>query len=477
MAHAAAPERFQTAVHSALQNWHKTPDAGNALERSMLVQEALAQGSANLRQTTNRVLQHGLDLLAAEHPADARLLEARFRDEKSAFAMARELNIAESTLYNHQRRAVSHLAEILWGQEQPAAAARRDRLSVRLPPAAYTELVGVEAHIEHLSRILTAPEAPWLVAIEGLGGLGKTTLAHATVRHLAGVTGAFADYAWVSAQQQTLVLGSGIRPLGEPALTTEGLIGSLATQLLTDDGGPVPATPERALAALVARLHRVPSLIVVDNLETVADVETLLPTLARLVEPTKFLLTSRQTVARAAEAHHFAIPELPENAALRLIRNEAQLRGLQHVANATDAELQPLYAAVGGNPLALRLVTGQCSLLTLAQIIANLREARGKQVEALYRFIYWEDWRLLSEDGRNTLLLMPLFAQGGADLATIGRVSELSEERLLDALGELERLSLVSIDGDLHSRRYSIHRLTESFLLKEVLKWQFAGEG
>jgi len=30
------------------------------------------------------------------------------------------------------------------------------------------------------------------------------------------------------------------------------------------------------------------------------------------------------------------------------------------------------------------------------------------------------------------------------------------------------------VTGDLHSRRFSIHRLTESFLRKEVIRWQEA---
>ena len=44
----------------------------------------------------------------------------------------------------------------------------------------------------------------------------------------------------------------------------------------------------------------------------------------------------------------------------------------------------------GGNPLALHLVTGQLYLLALPQVIENLREARGKRAEELYRFIYWD---------------------------------------------------------------------------------------
>jgi hypothetical protein len=34
------------------------------------------------------------------------------------------------------------------------------------------------------------------------------------------------------------------------------------------------------------------------------------------------------------------------------------------------------------------------------------------------------------------------------------------------------RLSLVNVAGDLHHRRYSLHRLTVTFLLREIVKWQ-----
>jgi hypothetical protein len=117
-------------------------------------------------------------------------------------------------------------------------------------------------------------------------------------------------------------------------------------------------------------------------------------------------------------------------------------------------------------------VTGQLHLLALPQVVENLREARGKRAEELYRYIYWDAWQRLPDAARDTLMLMPLFAGEGADLAAIGRVSDLPDDALLEALEYLVRLSLVNVAGDLHRRRYSLHRLTETFLLNEVIKWQ-----
>jgi len=39
-------------------------------------------------------------------------------------------------------------------------------------------------------------------------------------------------------------------------------------------------------------------------------------------------------------------------------------------------------------------------------------------------------------------------------------------------LKKLVTLCLVNVQGTVEARRYSIHRLTETFLLNEVLRWQ-----
>ena len=78
--------------------------------------------------------------------------------------------------------------------------------------------------------------------------------------------------------------------------------------------------------------------------------------------------------------------------------------------------MRPLFDTVGGNPLALRLVTGQLHLLALPQVVENLARRRGgKRAEDLYRFIYWDAWQRLPDDARDVLMLMPLFAGDGAD--------------------------------------------------------------
>jgi hypothetical protein len=463
---------FEAAVRGALQLWLQDSEPAGPLAHLALVRQKQVTTGANLRRAINKVLLDGLDALAVQHEPDAALLRARFPAGKSAFEVAVERNVSEATLFRAQGRAIARLAATLWDMEERATASQRAILNRRIPSATYAELFGLDTQLEALSEVLSAPQAPWLVAIEGLGGIGKTALAHQLVQRLARGGAPFADFGWVSAQQQTLHLGGSIRLIDQPALTADALIAALASQLLADDGAPVPVAAGRALAALEARLRRAPHLIVVDNLETVADVETLLPTLTRLAGPSKFLLTSREANFGETGVYHFPARELAEPDALALMRAEAQLRHLRHVVEANDADLHPLYETVGGNPLALRLVTGQLHLLAPAQVVENLREARGKRAEDLYRYIYWDAWQRLPDEARDVLMLMPLFAGDGADLAAISRVSDLPGVLLVQGLEYLTMLSLVNVVGDLHARRYNIHRLTETFLLNEVIKWQ-----
>ena len=58
-------------------------------------------------------------------------------------------------------------------------------LEQRLPAATYTELFGLDTHLAELGEELLAPHAPWLVSVEGLGGSGKTALAHQLIQKLA----------------------------------------------------------------------------------------------------------------------------------------------------------------------------------------------------------------------------------------------------------------------------------------------------
>ena len=91
---------------------------------------------------------------------------------------------------------------------------------------------------------------------------------------------------------------------------------------------------------------------------------------------------------------------------------------------------------------------------------------------AFYTYIYWQAWQLLTPAERQLFLTLPLAPNGAFDQLVL--VSGMDEDGIQGALARLIELSLVQVGGDLSEPRYGLHRLTETFLMHEVLKWQLA---
>jgi len=463
----------EEAVHQALTLWHQSDAHGTPFNELLIWQQLAQTLDGSLRRTTNQLLADAFVVLAQEDLDCHKVLELRFLQEESGQRIANILHIAEGTVWRKQREAISRLAVILQEQERRACDQRRARFAARLETPTYRHLIGVERHLEALAAQVNQPDHAWLIAIEGLGGIGKTALADALARHLMGGY-QWQDFAWVTARQQIFNGGGAIKPIAKPALTTDALIDALVKQLLSAEVGTSLLSLEQKHNLLQQRLRAQPHLIVIDNLETLLDVESLLGTLRELVNPSKFLLTSRISRFHETDIFHFTLPELNETDALALVRQEAEVRNLPALAAATDADLQTIYATVGGNPLALRLVVGQTHIHPLKHVLATLHAAQGYRVKQLYRYIYWQAWENLDNEGQQVLLLMPLVTESGGDLDYLAQMAApagLTATAVSDALERLVALSLVDSRGGLQDRRYTIHALTRTFLQEQVLKW------
>lgn len=467
------PPDLEHQIRRALADWYKPDEADAPLADSLTVQQQLPAQQGNRRRAINQVLQQCLQALAEEDPKGAHLLKLHYLEEKTAAQIAKKLDIAEQTVFKTQREKIKRLAAWFARREEELYQDKLATVINRLERPTYNHLIGVDSHLTQLERVVNAPTAPWLVALEGLGGVGKTTLADALMRRLIAAP-QWADFAWVTARQQVFNLGGGLRPLDKPALSAEALIDALYTQLQAATNGPPRSLTEKRTwlqQQMKAKAH----LVVIDNLETVTDVTALLATLHDLSNPSKFILTTRYSHHEEADHYHFPVPQLDAAAAFALLREEARQRNLPALAAASDGELQPIYAAVGGNPLALRLVAGQSHTYSLRTILDHLRQGRTQSVENLYTYLYRTAWDNLDETARRTLLLMPLIQEEGEELAyllAMGKAGNLDEPALLAGLHTLVARNLVDSRGGLHDRRYTIHNLTRTFLQEQVLRWQ-----
>lgn len=458
-------------IKQALKEWQSAKKYTESALTTLYCFRQLQRGLGRTPQDTNhQLLLAALDLLRQRQPEAADLLQRRFLDGASISQLAQHYNVAESTIYNLQRTAIEQLTDTVRTMEVDARAGQKVHLTHRLGAPTYSDLVGIQAHIEHVLRQLQEGQPPWIVVIEGLGGIGKTALADAVVRHFIDYN-VYDEIGWVSAHQHRLNLGGAITQNPQPALTVASLVEALVQQLLPELSSTLGQRNDVLLTRLRTLLKQRPYLIVIDNLESLIDVESLLPTLQELANPTKFLLTSREVLNTPPTIAHFTVPELSEVHALELIRKEATSSNLPMLAAAPASDLQPIYATVGGNPLALRLIVGQTHIYTLASILDHLQKAQGRTAENLYTYIYRQAWDGLDPTSQDVLLIMPLVNPNGDDLETIATVGNLDRSLVAAALDRLVTLNLVDVHGAGQARRYRIHGLTRTFLHEQVLHW------
>ncbi len=339
-------------------------------------------------------------------------------------------------------------------------------ISIRqnLPPR-YGQVLGRQTDLD---RVLEGLESHWpLVAIEGLGGIGKTTLAievvHHCLRNPDPTCNAPIEVAvWVSAKdhpEQKQWLDTVLNTIGH-VLDCPFLIQLSPTQKLDE-------------VDKLLRAHR--TLVIVDNFETIAD-NDLIAWMCRIPEPSKVLLTSRRCQLQNVWA--VRLQGLAEPDALELIRRHARRLGLGAIVGAQDDALLPLAQITAGNPKAIEMALGyiKYGAHSLDDIVAGLQTA-SHTIGNLFTDLFDRAWNILTPDAQRTLVVMSYFANT-ASREALGVIAKLKEDQLASALQQLVEMSLLDISDGIGNAalRYSIHPLTRAFAtsqLRAMPTWEF----
>lgn len=463
-------KELKEAIHVALRAWHTLGGTADDLLEFLLMirQQRLASDAGDnpslLRQVTNRVLLQAIDDLALQEPDKARVLRLRFLDGNTIAQVSYMMDVSEDTVNRMQREAIQSLAKIIEAYEMAARQAVAQAMQAQLPPPTYTDLFGVDGVQSRVSGQLLRENSPWVVALVGIGGIGKTAIADAMTRQVIHRFH-YDQVIWLRHEPATMSGRS-----DSPKVTAESLIADLAHRLWPEAAKSL--STEQRLVQVRQALKARPHLIVIDNLESEADAAYLLAYhLNDLAQPGKFLLTTRTRLAGEAAVCNVSVDELSFTDAEALMRRHARDTGVTVVAEAKTADLQAIYNTVGGNPLALKLVVTLLEAVPLPRVLAELASSPQGKVEEMYRHIYWRTWQTLDQDARDLLQAMPIVADVGATPEYLQEMSGLEEDRLWPAIQELRRRSLLEVRGNLHQKRYGIHRLTETFLRTEIIHW------
>ncbi|HYN90207.1 MAG TPA: NB-ARC domain-containing protein, partial [Ardenticatenaceae bacterium] len=353
---------------------------------------------------------------------------------------------------------VETVAVALWQAEQQAREAE-PAMRHNLPRASYAQFIprADEAGRDYVERIIQALVAgrAWLVAVDGPGGAGKTTLAYEAARR-AVERRLFDAVVWTSAKPVELAPGATLaRPAPARADSLEAILNTVAV-VLGQRGVLALPTLDEKLVTINRLLAGTATLLVLDNLESLPGTEQarLFAWLRELPVPTRALLTSRERYA-IGEA---VIPLFGMTAreAVAFLQAEAQARGVPLPA---AGELRRVAEATHGVPLAMQFVVGTMARygFSVEQVLgpaATLRapHLHGYLFEAAYQQLAAETRDLL-----HTLTLFPAPATAEAIAAAAGQ----GEIAATLGLGELFRSFFVNRTED---GRYSLVALVYDFL-------------
>lgn len=367
---------------------------------------------------------------------------------------------------NFDRRykaGLSAFKQYLQRQEQEAHdRAETAHLCRHLPSPDYNQLFGVEPLLQRLFAWAAAPDSSPFFSVEGMGGIGKTSLVRAAAHRMA-AQGSWADVLWVSARQYDLDTVYGrIQPIADTAHTFADITLRLCEQLgqLHLAGLPPSVKLERLQPIFKANPH----LVVIDNLETLADVDALIPHLEPLANPTRFLFTSRHTMSHYGTVQSLVVPALSYADSYRLMQSELSRQSSQ--LTLTTEAMACIYQVVGGLPLALKLFAAQLSHFPLDYLLDGLS---GLNQADMYTFIYRHSWDKLDWAARQ--LLVPLYdlALEGVPFIGLRLMADLPDDVFHHALTQLFNFNLLEAAGPVENRRYKIHRLTASFLQTNIV--------
>jgi tetratricopeptide (TPR) repeat protein len=319
--------------------------------------------------------------------------------------------------------------------------------------------VGRKQEIARCLEALSPDDRGWGVAIDGIGGMGKTALA-LEVAQRAREQALFDAYLFASAKT-TWLSAEGVRQETLTLSSLDSFCREFAKGLgLADIVNMNDATARRR--ALLDALRGRRALLIWDNLETLntEEREMIAEFLRKLPTPNKAIITSRRRTGESALT--IRLDRLSEAEAVELMWAKGQRhRRLAQELNATKPEiLTALYNAAGGNPLALDWTLGQVAHRGCSISVALERLRNAANSADLYGFLFADAAGDLSENDRTVLSALAVFLTPATTAALADATDLIGNEIQVS----VERLVTLSLVNDLDGERFGLHPLTRTYV-------------
>ena len=333
----------------------------------------------------------------------------------------------------------------------------------------YLSLIGREKQISEIIACLKDSNGSRIVAIDGMGGIGKTALALEIASRCMAIK-IFGTVLWIT---DDLPINLQESP---EQVSLEMIYNKLGRSLGLPEFSTLSFTEK--IKRLKLSLSREKHLIVVDNLErSVDDQEKIIQGLHEVIgKSSRALVLSRQRFLK--DVYQLHLQGLVGIDSKNFLQQEFESRGINKHKYISDEALKLVAEKSGGSPLAMKLVVGQLSYQDVDLVINRLQYVQVISKNAfdeyakLYQHIFLPSWEILSSEGKKLLLSMAHFTAGhGGTFEAIRATCGLSTNRVAGKIDELWRLAFLEIsDLNFNQTRYFLHALTQYFVLSDLVK-------
>ncbi|MBO3461513.1 tetratricopeptide repeat protein [Aetokthonos hydrillicola Thurmond2011] len=335
------------------------------------------------------------------------------------------------------------------------------RVRHNLPAPSCTTFVGREEEIARLLELLSPSHSAHLVSVDGIGGVGKTTLVleaayrclHASYNNEAFLGLPTFDTIIFTSAKQSYLTPFGLLPSLAPRRTLHDIFRQIVRVLTELDITGLSFEDQLDLIQDALSCRR--TLLIVDNLETVENQQDVLAFLYELPASAKAIITTREQILFVP----VRLTSMPESDGLCLIKHEAEEKGV----SLSHKDSQALYKVTGGIPVAINYTVGQLANgYPIQEVLGGVSQSTGD----VARFCFETSVNpLVGKSAHKLLMALALFPTPALQDALVQvAVPEVQLNTTNTDLARLRQLSLVTQENN----RYTMLPLTREYALAEL---------